>query len=338
MKKISVIVPVYNTEKYISRCIDSLINQSYENLEIILVDDGSPDNCPAICDGYAEKDSRIKVFHKANGGTSSARNAGLDIAEGDYIGFADGDDCLHRDFYKILLEICEKNSCDTAQVSWIKWTDTVPEITVEDYTPEIYETDKILVKDYVSMTNIYHTSVTLKLFEKSLFDNFRFDEKMLNLEDVASKPDLMSRSERFAKTDLPLYYYYVANTEGKTQNRKNRKHFNILADIHINRVLWENNTEKKEIITQNRLFSVLYAFSKIYSYYDRKILEDSRTEILDFYRDRTKYIKSSFVRYIYSLFEKENYLLLKILCFLTFDIYKKRMKIHGKNICNCSCL
>ena len=85
---ITVIVPVYNVEKYLPRCVDSIINQTYKNLEIILVDDGSTDSSPAICDGYAKKDSRVNVIHKQNGGASSARNAALDIASGDYIGFA----------------------------------------------------------------------------------------------------------------------------------------------------------------------------------------------------------------------------------------------------------
>ena len=97
---ISVIVPVYNVEKFLVKCVDSILAQTYTNLEIIIVDDGSPDNCPAICDELAKKDSRIKVIHKENGGASSARNAGLDIAKGEYIGFVDGDDYIAKDMYE----------------------------------------------------------------------------------------------------------------------------------------------------------------------------------------------------------------------------------------------
>jgi len=89
MEKISVILPIYNVEKYICECIDSIVNQTYKNLEIILVDDGSPDSCPQICDEYAKKDNRIKVIHKINGGVSSARNMALDLARGEYITFVD---------------------------------------------------------------------------------------------------------------------------------------------------------------------------------------------------------------------------------------------------------
>ena len=100
---ISIIVPIYNVEKYIHKCIESIINQTYKNLEIILVDDGSPDNCGNICEEYAKNDSRIKVIHKENNGLSSARNAGLEICKGDYIGFVDSDDYIELNMYEVLI-------------------------------------------------------------------------------------------------------------------------------------------------------------------------------------------------------------------------------------------
>ena len=100
---ISVIVPVYNVEEYLSRSVNSIVNQTYSSLEIILVDDGSPDQCPAMCDELARKDPRIRVLHKANGGVSSARNAGLRIAEGEWISFVDADDWIHPQFFEILV-------------------------------------------------------------------------------------------------------------------------------------------------------------------------------------------------------------------------------------------
>ena len=102
--KVSIIVPVYNVEKYVERCIESIIKQSYKNLEIILIDDGSKDNSGKICDEYAEKDNRIKVIHKKNGGLSDARNTGLNIADGEYICFIDSDDYIHKDLVKDNLE------------------------------------------------------------------------------------------------------------------------------------------------------------------------------------------------------------------------------------------
>ena len=127
---ISVIVPVYKVEPYIHRCIDSIIHQTYQNLEIILVDDGSPDNCGKICDEYAAIDSRIKVIHKKNSGLSEARNSGRDVCKGEYIAFIDGDDCIHKEMYQRLyndirtyqvkMAFCHPNMCYNENILPIK--------------------------------------------------------------------------------------------------------------------------------------------------------------------------------------------------------------------------
>ena len=109
---VSVIVPIYKVEKYLNKCVDSIINQSYKNLEIILVDDGSPDKCGEICDKYAEKDSRVKVIHKENGGLSDARNAGIDIAKGDYLLFVDSDDWITSNICEVLIKNANDNLSD----------------------------------------------------------------------------------------------------------------------------------------------------------------------------------------------------------------------------------
>ncbi len=109
---ISIIVPVYKVEEYLDKCIESIVNQTYTNLEIILVDDGSPDNCPEICDKWAERDNRIKVIHKSNGGLSDARNAGLSVATGDFIAFVDSDDYIETDMYEKLLDVALRNNTD----------------------------------------------------------------------------------------------------------------------------------------------------------------------------------------------------------------------------------
>lgn len=116
MKKplISVIVPVYKVEKYLDRCVESIVGQTYSNLEIILVDDGSPDHCPAMCDAWTEKDSRIKVVHKKNGGLSDARNAGTEVSNGDLIGFVDSDDWIAPDMYQCLYETMKAENSDIA--------------------------------------------------------------------------------------------------------------------------------------------------------------------------------------------------------------------------------
>ncbi len=110
--KISVVIPIYKTEKYLRNAVDSIMNQTYENIEIILVDDGSPDNCPALCDEIAEKNDNVRVIHKENGGLSSARNAGIEVAKGKYILFLDSDDTLEQNAIKEMVEIAEKESSD----------------------------------------------------------------------------------------------------------------------------------------------------------------------------------------------------------------------------------
>ena len=126
---ISIIVPVYNVEKYIKKCIDSIINQTYKNLEIILVDDGSPDNCGKICDEYAEKDKRIKVIHKENGGLSDARNAGIKIARGCYIGFVDSDDWIDKNMYEKLYKTLKEKDADIACCKLIRYKNTIEKIS-----------------------------------------------------------------------------------------------------------------------------------------------------------------------------------------------------------------
>ena len=113
---ISIIIPVYKVEEYLDDCVQSVINQTYKNLEIILVDDGSPDNCPQICDRYSEEDPRIKVIHKKNGGLSDARNAGIQLASGEYIGFVDSDDWIDKDMYEVLLDAILEHSADISEI------------------------------------------------------------------------------------------------------------------------------------------------------------------------------------------------------------------------------
>ena len=112
MPRLSIIVPVYKVEKYIHKCVDSILNQTFTDFELILVDDGSPDNCGRICDEYAEKDSRVRVIHKENGGLSDARNYGIDAAEGSILGFVDSDDMIDNDMYDQMIRFLDNNELD----------------------------------------------------------------------------------------------------------------------------------------------------------------------------------------------------------------------------------
>ena len=174
-KKISVIVPVYKVEEYLCRCVDSIINQTYKNLEIILVDDGSPDSCGRICDEYAEKDSRIKVIHKENGGLSSARNAGLDIATGDYIGFVDSDDFIDAEMYSMLYEMIKNADVEISGVngrSFVEEEHLLPYIAGRKNISKEQSCEEA-IKGLLLRT--FNSSVCSKLFLGSLFKSRRFE-------------------------------------------------------------------------------------------------------------------------------------------------------------------
>lgn len=172
MSKISVIVPVYNVEKYLKKCVDSIINQTYKNLEIILVDDGSTDNCPIICDEYDKLDNRIKVIHKENGGQASSRNMALDIASGEYIAFVDSDDYIELNMYEALYSECIKYDCDIA-ICGYKLDNGLKLNMIRHITERrIYKTHELMLS-YLTDPFV-NTVMWNKLYKKKLFHKLRF--------------------------------------------------------------------------------------------------------------------------------------------------------------------
>lgn len=171
---ISVIVPVYGVEQFLDTCVRSIVEQTYRNLEIILVDDGSPDRCPEMCDAWKARDSRIRVVHKQNGGLSSARNAGLDVAQGDYIGFVDSDDYIHERMYELLWDALRSAGKGMACCLSSRVSGDGKQPTVTD-TPK-----KTILGVQETLNAIFYgeagTSVWRKLYAKPVFDGIRFPE------------------------------------------------------------------------------------------------------------------------------------------------------------------
>lgn len=201
--KISVIVPIYKVDSYLRKCLDSIINQTYTNLEIILVDDGSPDNCPAICDEYAAKDERITVIHQKNGGLSAARNAALDIATGDYIGFVDSDDWIELDMYEYLMT---NALTEHAEVTCCGRFEEYPNRTVPLCWPryELMDTENALgalLEDRYLRNNVWE-----KLWKRDLFHGVRFPVGQ-NFEDVATTYRLFDAAGRILCLPEPKYHY-----------------------------------------------------------------------------------------------------------------------------------
>ena len=208
---VSIIVPVYKVEQYLKRCMDSVLNQTYKNIEVILVNDGSPDNCPALCDEYAKIDSRVRVIHKENGGLSSARNVALDSVKGDYIFFVDSDDWLALDTLEVLNEYLEK---DYDMISFQR-TYLTEEKVVEKGEKNPKDMD---VSQYIdaSFLGRYDFFVTTKIFKAEVFNNVRFLEGR-NYEDLEIMHRLFLNMKKVVGLDYFLYYYWKGN-EGAITN------------------------------------------------------------------------------------------------------------------------
>lgn len=204
MYKISVIVPIYNVEQYLRECIDSIISQTYKNLEIILINDGSTDACPSICNQYAKQDERIAVIHKKNGGLSDARNAGLDIATGDYIGFVDSDDYVDHDMYEILLSNAVKYQAD---ISCCRYSERYEDGSTVDYgngAVTVY-TGQEGLKEYL-LGKTMDPFVGNKLYAAHLFQDVRFIKGIVG-EDVPANYRLFQKTHCSILDARPMYKY-----------------------------------------------------------------------------------------------------------------------------------
>jgi len=208
---ISVIVPVYKAESYLVECLESIICQTYKNLEIILIDDGSPDNCGKICDKYAQKDNRITVIHKANGGPSSARNIGLDIAKGEYIAFVDSDDYIALNMYDELINIAEKENADIV----ICGLHLVRKDGIRLFEKSLEGLDNDEIR-YRFLTNGYPCYMCNKIHKAHLFRDVRFPIDTAYGEDIVITVTLLSNADKTVFTPTPYYYYNRTNQNSLT--------------------------------------------------------------------------------------------------------------------------
>lgn len=203
---VSIIVPVYKVEKYLDRCVESLVNQTYKNIEIILVDDGSPDNCPEMCDAWAHKDSRIVVIHKENGGLSDARNKALDIINGEYVFFVDSDDFISNNAIDTLLCIAiQENSSVVISERLISFSDKI--LQNNEYTKNYYTVDSYKALEVVFCKNT-RWEAWGTLYRSELFNKVRFPFGKI-YEDISTFPKILLESERVTFVDIAIYYYFL---------------------------------------------------------------------------------------------------------------------------------
>ena len=228
MKKLSIIVPVYKVGDYLVQSVDSILNQKYTNIEVILVDDGSPDECPAICDKYKEIDDRIIVIHKKNGGLSSARNAGLKIATGEFIAFVDSDDWVDVDMYYELIRCAENNDLDmvTCGINYI-YSDKV--------IPSCNNTKVLTIFDgqeypllITSNENNIRIEVWNKIYSRELINEIYFKEGQI-YEDIYFSRIISSKIKKFGFYDQPMYNYRV-NRPGSTNSFFDERKFSYFEE------------------------------------------------------------------------------------------------------------
>lgn len=219
MKKISIIVPTYNIEDYLPKCLDSILAQTYKELEIIVVDDGSTDMTSQICDNYALEDERIRVIHQRNRGLSGARNAGLKIATGDYIGYVDGDDYIAPSMYELMLRACEDNKTDLAVCGYEQMGPGARKVEFSGQTYLMGREDAL--DAYVCDNRSFHiyNSVWSKLFKKELVAGVEFPEGH-NSEDIMYTGRALATCNKCVFVDKPLYFYTL-DRSGSIMNIKN---------------------------------------------------------------------------------------------------------------------
>ena len=251
---ISVIVPVYKVEEYLDECVRSIIEQTYQNLEIILVDDGSPDSCPKKCDKWAEKDRRIRVIHKSNGGLSSARNAGIDIASGDYLSFVDSDDFIEKDMLRTML------------------------LAAMDNEAEVVCCGRNLV---LSSTNIkpMHCLDVVKVYTKEQFSGIRYPEGEIN-EDIVVIGPILSKCNTIVHVGVPFYNYRV-NKNGITKSLYNEK-----KSIYIKHM---EQVENFFMSNYPQLEMAVHCFLARYAYASLLDMEMGKETIRDYKSDYNKY-------------------------------------------------
>lgn len=325
-KLISVIVTAYNIKKYLPRCVESLLAQTYAPMEIILVDDGSTDGTDVICDAYAQNNSQVRVIHKENGGPSSARNAGLKIAKGDYIGYVDGDDWTEPDMYKDMLGACLETGAQIAICSYRQ---------VGEGAEESHPTGKVLTLSrqealelYINgdpQYHIYH-SVWSKLFDRKVIEDMKFPEGRKS-EDIMYTTWALTRASKCVFLDT-LYYNYVMDRSGSIMN----------SQLHERRFQDEIPFWKEQIKYLKKLGMQELAKKAAYQFYRKMVfyyvdfrdkgMKSSGRELIALLRGEKQEIKRIYAKEFVAAGDKAR---MKLLLFWP-GAYYKAVKVYDRFI------
>lgn len=241
---ISIIVPIYNVEKYLNKCIESIVNQTYENIEIILIDDGSNDNSGIICDEYAKKDNRIIVVHKENGGVSSARNKGLKIAKGEWISFVDADDWIEQIFCQTLLNKVTQEQADIALCGYNRITDNQIEKINANNQEVFLNSNEYLVKSLNPQTGFGFCH--MKLIKKEVLKSISFNERIEVGEDALFNIQLSTYIKKAVFLKQPLYNYRINNQSVVKRYDENYANKYLKSMKIIEEYIWQEYNEENE--------------------------------------------------------------------------------------------
>lgn len=279
---ISIIIPVYKVEKYLERCLISVVNQTYGNIEIILVDDGSPDNCGIICDEYAKKDKRIIVIHQKNKGLSVARNNALDKANGKYITFVDSDDFIHKEYVWHMYNLLIEYDCDIVQCAFV--TGNASDFSEKNQREHI----KLIKGNEWANGYNYKTIACCKLYKKKVFDHIRFPAGKIN-EDEAIYYKLAYESKKICITDKKLYYYYMSDNSIMRNNRINLD----FIDVYEERIKFFEGKKEDYLLSKSyERFAIVLLL-----YYANFLRKHVKHETLEFVVKKFKDIYSLSLKY-----------------------------------------
>lgn len=262
--KISVIVPIYNVEKYLKYCLNSILEQTYENLEIILVDDGATDGCAEICDEYKLKDGRIKVIHKTNGGLADARNTGLKQATGEYISFIDSDDYIYPTFYEELYNIMKKYNSDISECEFMRINvDNIENCkNIIDAENNKRNTMEVIEENIEALDHLYgprlhpylkKVVVWNKLYKKSVLENIQFPVGKLH-EDEYTTYQILYKSSKIASTNRILHGYMQTNNSIMRQEIKQKRIEDNLDAYYKSSEFFNKNSEPEIEIKSRRRY------------------------------------------------------------------------------------
>ena len=259
---ISILVAVYNVEPYIRRCLDSIICQTYDDLEIIIVNDGSSDSSGDICEEYAKIDSRIQIIHQPNGGLSVVRNAGLDAATGDYIGFIDGDDYIEPDMYQHLYQVMMQTGADIVQCKFLEHKDDSSRPAPQNGLSGEYSTFTLYGFDAVMeclADKLIAVSVCGNLYKAEIFEDVHFSLGFYG-QDTIIFPDIVAKCSSFTKTDLKLYHY-CRRDDSTTKTEKTQTHLKSRIKV-IDTYMRIYNDPARVSAKKSIAFFLCYALAK----------------------------------------------------------------------------